>query len=44
MLPADLLDRRKTHFTLWRPNGNTAVSRNLQKGGDLRRFQRTGLS
>ena len=23
MLPADLLDRRKTHFTLWRPNGNT---------------------
>ena len=23
MLAADLLDRRKTHFTLWRPNGNT---------------------
>src|SRR5689334_7690535 len=22
MQPADLLDRRKTHFTLWRPNGN----------------------
>jgi 1,4-alpha-glucan branching enzyme len=25
MLAADLLDRRKTHFTLWRPNGNTNV-------------------
>src|SRR4051812_42152484 len=23
MLAADLLDRRKTHFTLWRPNANT---------------------
>src|SRR5437764_767647 len=23
MLTADLLDRRKTQFTLWRPNGNT---------------------
>ena len=23
MLPADLLERRKTHFTLWRPNANT---------------------
>ncbi len=23
MLPADLLDRRKTHFILWRPNGTT---------------------
>ena len=25
MLPADLLDRRKTHFTLWRPNADTTA-------------------